>query len=528
MQSWPGVLARFIVHRWTRYVLSWLVGLTVAAVELDIAWHMYDSPRTGDPTSERRDSNFGHTFIDFGGQWLTAHLVATGRGRELYAKQAQRETAEAAYPRDDEPPNAKKHDAENLMNWLMDAADDGGPAISGPLYPPTHAVMFAPLGVCPPRQAYRIAQVTFLLTGWLAGLAITGISRGRIWWPLAATLVMAFPGFAPSLHLAQNSGLSLAILMVGWWCASRGWDVAGGLVWGLLAYKPVWAAAFLLVPLLTRRWRMFLAMIAGGLAFALATIPIVGVESWWHWLRIGRAAAEHYKVDQNWIFLSRDLLGIPRRWMLDFDQPTAQRGQPGADVAGWALWATVLLSTAVIAWRRRQEIRPADGYGSAFVAIAAWSTCFHFIYYDSLLAVLPVTMLIADPQRFVRPIILAVSPAPPGLARYFSPRPMSDPLSEEFVRTAPRTAAVLNSFVLTALAALLVIGLAFPGWDVGATVSVGALERLRPLTFSTGQHGTPWETFVLLALWVYCGVRVLMRFGDDDGGPRPPEPLVVT
>jgi hypothetical protein len=119
----------------------------------------------------------------------------------------------------------------------------------------------------------------------------------------------------------------------------------------------------------------------------------------------------------------------------------------------------------------------------------------------------------------VRPIILAMSPAPSALARYFGPRPMTDPLSVEFVRTTPRTAAVLNSFVLTALAALFVIGLAFPGWDVGATVSVGALERLRPLTFSTGQHGTPWETFVLLALWVYCGVRVVMQFGEDAGEP---------
>ena len=31
------------------------------------------------------------------------------------------------------------------------------------------------------------------------------------------------------------------------------WLTAGGLVWGLLAFKPVWALAFFFVPLLTAR-----------------------------------------------------------------------------------------------------------------------------------------------------------------------------------------------------------------------------------------------------------------------------------
>ena len=49
--------------------------------------------------------------------------------------------------------------------------------------------------------------------------------------------------------------MSLAIIIWGWALYSRGYETAGGLVWGLLAFKPVWAAAFFLAPLLTRRWR---------------------------------------------------------------------------------------------------------------------------------------------------------------------------------------------------------------------------------------------------------------------------------
>jgi hypothetical protein len=517
MDNWPGALARFIVHRWTRYVLSWLLGLGLAALHLHLAWHMYDVQPTGDPTKDRRDGNFGHTLVDFGGQWLTAHLVAVGRGRELYLRSAQREVLEAAYPRDDEPPATKDHDADSLLNWIMTAKPTSPeePGISGPLYPPTHAVMLAPLGRLPPRQSYHVAQIVFLVSIWVAGLAVAGISRGRIWWPVASSFAMVFPGFGPSLHLGQNSALSLAILMVGWWLVTRGWDGAGGAVWGLFAYKPVWAVAFLLVPLLTRRWRMLAGMTAAGLALVLTTIPIVGIQSWFHWLRIGQAAADLYKVDQNWIFLSRDLLGIPRRWMLDFDIPLRERDRTDAALAGWAVWTIVVGITVLVALYRRRPVRPAIGYGPAFVALGAWASCFHFIYYDSLLAVLPITMLVAEPRRFVRPILLAVAPAPAALARYFGPRQAAEPCAKAVVLASPLTAAVLNSSVLTALAALILIEQAFTNLDGHATVSVGVFPRLRPLAFSTGQSGTPWDTFVLLALWAYCGVRILMEDASD-------------
>ena len=39
---------------------------------------------------------------------------------------------------------------------------------------------------------------------------------------------------------------------------------------------------------------------------------------------------------------------------------------------------------------------------------------------------------------------------------------------------------------------------------------MGAFDRLRPLKFATTQMGTPWDTFVLLALWAYCGMRVVV------------------
>jgi hypothetical protein len=525
MHPWPNALRRFILHRWTRYVLCWLIALGLTGLQLHIARHMFDE-------SDRRDGNKGHVLIDFGGQWLIAHMLAIGRGHELYSRSAQREVLDASYPQADEAPDAKDHDAGNLMQWLMDIepAYPGEPPLGGPLYPPTHALMFAPLGALPPQQSYKVAQVLFLLSAWVAGLAIAGISRGRIWWPVATTFVMVFPGFGPALHLAQNSALSLAIVLVGWWFVSRGWEVAGGIAWGLLAYKPVWAVAFLLVPLLTRRWRMVLAMTATGLALILATLPFVGIDSWLHWIRVGRTAATVYNVDENWVFMSRDLLGIPRRWMLNFAEAKETRDRFAPAVVGWTIWATVLLATAVVALRRRAAVSGVDGYGAAFVAIGAWATCFHFIGYDSLLAAFPVVLLLTEPRRFIQPVLLALAPAPRTLAAYFAPRPVTGLPPPATVPVTPMTAVVLNSFVLTAVALLILIEQSFGLLNISASVSVGLIPEeyhkfvLSPMKFSTGQSGTPWDTFVMLALWAFCGARVLMGIGESELGECPASP----
>jgi hypothetical protein len=487
------------------------VALSLTGWQGYAAWTMFEPAKEVDPSKRRRDSNYGHTFIDFGGQWLIAHLLATGYGRELYSGEAQKVALQASYPQSDEAPAAKEHDADSLFGSLMEVPGDS--KLSGPLYPPTHALLFAPLGKLSPRPAYHLAQMIYLAMGWVSGLAMWGISRGRIWWPIVASLVMIFPGFGPSLHLAQNPPLSLAILLVGWWLATRGWEIPAGIVWGLLAYKPVWAVAFLLVPLLTRRWRMLSAMCATGLVLVAATLPLVGIQSWVDWFKIGRAAADLYKVDDNWVFLSRDLLSIPRRWLLDFSLKKWDRDREAATIIGWSLWGLVVAVTAMVALLRRRDVRKSEGYGAAFVALGAWASCFHFIYYDTLLALLPITLLLTDPRRFVTPILLAITAAPPRLTAFFAPRPVASLPGPAPAPITPPSTAVLNSFVLTVVTVLIVLEQFAGDLDITASVSFGRMKEgvmPNPLKFTTGQSGTPWDTFLLLALWAYCGARVLL------------------
>jgi hypothetical protein len=184
---------------------------------------------------------------------------------------------------------------------------------------------------------------------------------------------------------------------------TRDRPVLGGVVWGLLAFKPVWAASFFLVPLLTRRWRVCAAMLATGAALALLTLPFVGVETWFDWLGVGRLATAHYNQDEPWIFLSRDLVGVPRRWLLHFDQTerATDPDRPLPRVLGLALWLSVVGATVAVALVRRRRPAAVAGPAAAFLLLGAWLSCYHFMYYDVLLAALPVCLLFTDPWRYL-------------------------------------------------------------------------------------------------------------------------------
>jgi arabinofuranan 3-O-arabinosyltransferase len=331
------------------------------------------------------------------------------------------------------------------------------PRVGGPLYPPVHAFLYYPLALLPPQPAYRTQQLAAVALTLLAGLAVRQLSRGRIWWPVAVTGIVLFPGYLGSLILAQNALLTLTILLWGWVLIARGRPGWGGVVWGLLVFKPVWALAFFLVPLLTRRWRTCLAMLATALALALATVPLVGWQGWLDWLAVGGQGARRYNIDPFWIVLSRDLLGLPRRWLAD---PRSQGGLLAgfglASAVGWGSLGLVVVLTARLAVQRREQARAVTGPAAGFLLLGAWLSCFHFMHYDVLLAALPVFALLAEPRPYRQ-----------------------------------RQRLVVVVFLASAYLSV------FQCRGRGA--------------------GPPWETFCLLALWLGCGWLWLRRKTADVG-----------
>ena len=531
-------------------VILWLITLTTAAHHLHHARTWFATKSLAPEHLRRADGNEGHALIDFGGQWVMGRMLVLGHGRELYHRDRQREVVEAGYPLEWQAPIQRdpairaahrnpfareeddlvrvRPDADRLMFWFMGSDPPEGNGIGGPLYPPVHAFYYAPIGLFEhPRDAYPVFQVVALLFAFAAGLGISALTGYRIGWSVATLAVLFFPGCRGGLDLGQNPTITLTIAVWGWVLAARNRDLAGGMVWGLFAFKPVWALAFFIVPLLMGRWRFCLAMVGMGAALGLLTLPFVGIQSWFDWLQVGREAAALYNVNENWIHLCRDLQGLPRRFLLNFSLPEAERDTPLAKRIAWGLWVVVFATTALI-YRLRADRRP-TGLGAGFLLLGAFLTCYRFMYYDMLLALVGIAALFAEPSRFFRTRTFRI---PNRAENPLEPEPhstQSDPL-------APRLIGYVNSFPLTVLLGLFLIDNVLNLWAMEGTVAFGGLAR--DVTTPEGGTGVfvprltaafnldyPWDTGLVILLWMWCGRRLLMRHSDQNsssGIPHPP------
>jgi hypothetical protein len=553
-------LQQFLLRPLVRYLLAWLLVATAAGITLFCAWTIFDTPKRADGTPKRKGGNKGHVTIDFGGQWLMGRMLAQGLGRHLYHRNYLREVVREAFPREDEipreeyaPDEFEGHEADQMMQWLMGQDDPAtakaivsflaplagrdplgvamlaraefehgeerarkasAPQVGGALYPPIHALVMWPLGRLRPAQAYRAVQLLDLLLALLAGAGIRLLSQGRIWWPMAVAGVILFPGFATTMNLGQNSILMLTLLIWGWAFIARNQPVAAGVLWGLLAFKPVWAAAFFLVPLLTRRWRVCLAMVLTGLGLAAVTLPLVGWRSWLEWFQVGRIAAAIYDTNRNWVFLSRDLVSIPRRWLLDFKVDDFLRQSLTATVIGWSLLFSVIVCLVLLCMIRKEQSRVLTGPPAAFLLFGAWMSCYHFMYYDILLTALPVALLLTERGRYLEPVLVAIAMLPSGtrrsgLTQAYQPGLDCPPLSYSvLLPIGPRNVCLRNSMTLSLIALLMISDLLLPLLKLEVSISAPFLKFVPiplPITFSTAYDGTPWPTFCILALWIWCG-----------------------
>ena len=390
-----------------------------------------------------------------------------------------------------------------LSPELIDELDR--PSVGGPLYPPVHALLYAPLGLIADAQmAYTVLQIVGILGGFVAGWAAQWLSRGRLAWPVCSTLIFFYPGFRPGLDLGQNHAISLAILLLGWALAVRGYQCAGGAVWGLFAFKPVWGIVFALVPLLMLRWRIVLAMGVVGCGLAIASLPVVGLNSWLDWLENGKEATETYNTNKNWIELSRDLAGLPKRILLDFSKPAGERPDPVADLSGWILWGCVFAGTIAIYWFRANRREP-TGLGAGFLFLGAYHCCFRFMYYDVLLSAAGVLVMCAHPGLFFRTPQFKLLGHEPG----------------PFQRRA-RLYGVSIPLLLIALLLWNENGLMNfkPKASIGAdyfavptTSPEGKATFRTPVLSAASDYQHPVDTVLLLLLWAWAGWR-LLRDGD--------------
>jgi arabinofuranan 3-O-arabinosyltransferase len=574
---------KWLANRRLLHAVTWIVAIGIAAHHLHggRTW-LANEPDAPEHLRRPDAGGQGHTQIDFGGQWVMGRMLVLGHGRELYHRQRQWEVVRQGYPTTEETPTQREetllprhqrrlarsdedvgHDADHMLYWFMGKDPEawkivGGaaaaplvvemagnplavvartqtaamaatpavvaqveaPAIGGPLYPPVHAFLYAPLGLFDhPQDAYYLFQ--FIAVGFaiLAGRGIAIVSGNRISWPIATIAVLIYPGCRVAIDLGQNPTISLCIALWGWVLVTRRREWAGGAVWGLFAFKPVWGLAFFLVPLVMGRWRVCLAMVGTGAALAACTLPFVGLHSWFDWLAVGAEAAELYNRSQNWINLSRDLQGIPRRFLHNFALPEAERETPLAQAVAWSLWGIVFVSTVLI-YRLRADRTKRVGLGPAYLFLGAWLTCYRFMYYDVLLSLVGVACLCAEPWRLLNSRVFGLHFARQSLQTGTDIRPTLAAVQP----LGPRLLGYMNSFPLTLIIGLFVLDNLLTRLQIEATIGVlawgttsaapdGSVIRSSPRFAADSSINYPWDTLLILLLWGWCGWRLVR--GDD-------------
>jgi hypothetical protein len=136
-----------------------------------------------------------------------------------------------------------------------------------------------------------------------------------------------------------------------------------------------------------------------------------------------------------------------------------------------------------------------SGPAASFVLMGAIFSCYHFMYYDFVLAGLPVLLLFTEPRRYLRAVFRRWPPSP-ELRRYYQPTlddltPPPLPLMPDGLR--PRwVRAPVPPLLFFLMLTIPPLGFLIEMW-------------LRISTY----HFPPADIIVLLLLWAWCGYRVL-------------------
>jgi hypothetical protein len=173
-----------------------------------------------------------------------------------------------------------------------------------------------------------------------------------------------------------------------------------------------------------------------------------------------------------------------------------------------APFVLVLGTLVTAAWIRRAKLaRATDGPAAAFLLLGAWMMCYHFMYYDVLLAYLPVALLFTEPRRYPKPLFIGMWPfgrSKPSAELLDAYRPDHYFHRRSWLPYLHGYGLLLlvNSLVITLVAALISIQYVFPSFGLNV------------------YHCTPWDTFILIGLWLWCAYRV---FADKEEAPAAQE-----
>ncbi len=324
--------AKFFWWRRERRVLT--AGLTLAAVCLGfylvhlwgewgpvIRKHALLAPRLTTPMAQ-----------DFLEHWTASYLTLAGKQAVVY-----------------DAPRFKEIEAE-----LTGLGGHPWP------YPPTALLMDWPLALLP-----YIPSLALWLTLTL-GLYLLVLYRIA---PHALTLFwgLAFFGTFQNFYFGQNGFIS-ASLLGGGLLLLEGSPFMGGVLLGLLSYKPHLAALVPVALVAGRRWRALSGSVVGGMGLILATLPVLGFATWDLFLKSLPRTMNNLYTQTTWFYKMPTLFAAVR--LAGFGVPAA-----------WAFQGLgMLAAVALVVWLWRG--RASFGVRAAALACAILLFSPHIWFYD--------------------------------------------------------------------------------------------------------------------------------------------------
>ena len=171
--------------------------------------------------------------------------------------------------------------------------------------------------------------------------------------------------------------------------------------------------------------------------------------------------------------------------------------------------------------RGRRPI-PFVGPMPALLILATWMCTYHFMYYDSLISAFGVCVLLADPRPFFKPRTID------GDEHNYS----NFAAQPDGFRV--RSAWLINSFVLTVIFIMLfnesitrnlsIEVTAIPYSITTPRTIYGGATEVSPRIEAGTNDRYAIETFLVMAIWAWCGLTVLVgKFGrsEDSEGVHP-------
>ncbi len=247
------------------------------------------------------------------------------------------------------------------------------------LYPPHYLLVLVPFGLLPPF----LGLAAFLLASFAClAFALSCWARDRTERILYCIAVLVSPAAAIVVCLGQNSFLSAALLVGGFAAIAGRRPLIGGILLGLLSYKP---QLFLMVPvalLAGRQGKALAAVSITGILLLVVSAGIFGPGIWRAWFAIMTAPSA---LTERWSSIARingqniyayaAFLGAPLH--------LANALQTGATICG----------AIFLYWFNRR----AAGSELKLIALLATTTLTapHFLGYDAILIEIAAAMFLA-------------------------------------------------------------------------------------------------------------------------------------